>query len=145
MKGFPKKLETGDDIKNCLDLVNAGKLEKADLHSALLAIEKQNYINAPIRALSDDRKTATIGYCNEAAAGGAFVAGSLTGTIKTVTHIEGKADPVTGEKKLETSDILLSRAITAGTELLQIVTSPDIYGQFGYTAEDFTALIASLE
>ena len=87
MKGFPKVLKTAQDVKNCKAMVEAGELAAEDLLAAIEAIENQNYIKCPIRELSEDRKTVTIGYCSEAAAGGKVTAGGVTATIQTVEHI----------------------------------------------------------
>ena len=68
MKGFPKVLKTAQDVKNCKTMVDAGQLQAADLLEAIEAIENQNFIICPIRELSEDKKTVTVTYCNEAAA-----------------------------------------------------------------------------
>ena len=69
MKGFPKVLKTAQDVKNCKGMVDAGQLQAADLLEAIEAIKNQNFIICPIRELSEDKKTVTVTYCNEAAAG----------------------------------------------------------------------------
>ena len=69
MKGFPKVLKTAQDVKNCKAMVDAGQLQAADLLEAIEAIENQNFIICPIRELSEDKKTVTVTYCNEAERG----------------------------------------------------------------------------
>lgn len=90
MKGFPKVLKTAQDVKNCKDMVDAGQLQAADLLEAIEAIENQNFIICPIRELSEDKKTVTVTYCNEAAAGAKVTAGGVTATIQNVEHIDGR-------------------------------------------------------
>lgn len=90
MKGFPKVLKTAQDVKNCKDMVDAGQLQAADLLEAIEAIENQNFIICPIRELSEDKKTVTVTYCNEAAAGAKVTAGGVTATIQSVEHIDGR-------------------------------------------------------
>lgn len=90
MKGFPKVLKTAQDVKNCKDMVDAGQLQAADLLEAIEAIENQNFIICPIRELSEDKRTVTVTYCNEAAAGAKVTAGGVTATIQSVKHIDGR-------------------------------------------------------
>lgn len=90
MKGFPKVLKTAQDVKNCKTMVDAGQLQAADLLEAIEAIENQNFIICPIRELSEDKKTVTVTYCNEAAAGARVTAGGVTATVQSVEHIDGR-------------------------------------------------------
>ena len=104
MKGFPKVLKTAQDVKNCKDMVDAGQLQAADLLEAIEAIENQNFIICPIRELSEDKKTVTVTYCNEAAAGAKVTAGGVTATIQSVEHItENRTDPGKQRRKRQRS------------------------------------------
>ena len=40
MKGFPKKIATGNDLYNCLSLVQAGELPANELSAAIEAVER---------------------------------------------------------------------------------------------------------
>ena len=119
MKGFPKVLKTAQDVKNCKDMVDAGQLQAADLLEAIEAIENQNFIICPIRELSEDKKTVTVTYCSEAAAGAKVTAGGVTATIQSVEHIDGEPDG-SGKAEKEKTKITLSRTIAAGSEAIKI-------------------------
>ena len=104
MKGFPKVLKTAQDVKNCKDMVDAGQLQAADLLEAIEAIENQNFIICPIRELSEDKKTVTVTYCNEAAAGAKVTAGGVTATIQSWSiSTENRTDPEGQRRKRQRS------------------------------------------
>lgn len=81
MKGFPKKIATGNDLYNCLSLVQAGELPANELSAAIEAVEERQYIAVPIIEISEDRKTVVINPCAEVAAG-VKVKNNYTTTIK---------------------------------------------------------------
>ena len=137
MKGFPKVLKTAQDVKNCKDMVDAGQLQAADLLEAIEAIENQNFIICPIRELSEDKKTVTVTYCNEAAAG-------ATATIQSVEHIDGEPDG-SGKAEKEKTKITLSRTIAAGSEAIKITNTPSVYDTLGMTEEELEAIKADLQ
>ena len=138
MKGFPKVLKTAQDVKNCKDMVDAGQLQAADLLEAIEAIENQNFIICPIRELSEDKKTVTVTYCNEAAAGAKVTAGGVTATIQSVEHIDGEPDG-SGKAEKEKTKITLSRTIAAGSEAIKITNTPSVYDALGMTEEELEA------
>ena len=137
MKGFPKVLKTAQDVKNCKDMVDAGQLQAADLLEAIEAIENQNFIICPIRELSEDKKTVTVTYCNEAA-------GGVTATIQSVEHIDGEPDG-SGKAEKEKTKITLSRTIAAGSEAIKITNTPSVYDTLGMTEEELEAIKADLQ
>ena len=137
MKGF----KTAQDVKNCKDMVDAGQLQAADLLEAIEAIENQNFIICPIRELSEDKKTVTVTYCNEAAAGAKVTAGGVTATIQSVEHIDGEPDGSGKEK----TKITLSRTIAAGSETIKITNIPSVYDTLGMTEEELEAIKADLQ
>lgn len=147
MKGFPKVLKTAQDVKNCKDMVDAGQLQAADLLEAIEAIENQNFIICPIRELSEDKKTVTVTYCNEAAAGAkvtAVTAGGVTATIQSVEHIDGEPDG-SGKAEKEKTKITLSRTIAAGSETIKITNAPSVYDTLGMTEEELEAIKVDLQ
>lgn len=81
MKGFPKKIATGNDLYNCLSLVQAGELPANELSAAIEAVEERQYIAVPVVEISEDRKTVVINPCAEVAAG-VKVKNNYTTTIK---------------------------------------------------------------
>ena len=137
MKGF-------QDVKNCKDMVDAGQLQAADLLEAIEAIENQNFIICPIRELSEDKKTVTVTYCNEAAAGAKVTAGGVTATIQSVEHIDGEPDG-SGRAEKEKTKITLSRTIAAGSEAIKITNTPSVYDTLGMTEEELEAIKADLQ
>lgn len=141
MKGFPKVLKTAQDVKNCKAMVDAGQLQATDL---LEAIENQNFIICPIRELSEDKKTVTVTYCNEAAAGAKVTAGGVTATVQSVEHIDGEPDG-SGKTEKEKTKITLSRAIAAGSETIKIANTPSVYETLGMTEEELEAIKADLQ
>lgn len=143
MKGFPKVLKTAQDVRNCKAMVTAGKLKPADLLEAIAAIESQNFIKCPIMEVSSDRKTITVGYCYEAAAGGKASAGAITTTIQNVAHLDGEPD-TEGKTQKEKTMIELSRAIAAGSEFLYIVNAPSVYETLDISEEELEQIKADL-
>ena len=87
MKGFPKKIATGNDLYNCLSLVQAGELPANELSAAIEAVEERQYIAVPIVEISEDRKTVVINPCAEVAAG-VKVKNNYTTTIKEARAME---------------------------------------------------------
>lgn len=144
MKGFPKVLKTAQDVKNCKEMVYAGQLAAEDLLEAIEAIENQNFIVCPVREVSEDKKTVTVTYCNEAAAGGKVTAGSTTATIKSVEHIDGEPDG-SGRTEKEKTAITLSKAIAAGTEVIRILNTPSVYEALGMEEAELEAIKADLQ
>lgn len=143
MKGFPKVLKTAQDVKNCSALVTAGELAAADLLEAIGALENQNFITCPIVELSEDRKTVTVLYCSEAAAGEKATAGGVTATIQAVEHINGEPDEE-GKVEREKTAITLSRAIAAGSVSLKIHNTPSIYDALDITEDEVDQIKAEL-
>ena len=125
-------------------MVDAGQLQAADLLEAIEAIENQNFIICPIRELSEDKKTVTVTYCNEAAAGAKVTAGGVTATVQSVEHIDGEPDG-SGKTEKEKTKITLSRAIAAGSETIKIANAPSVYETLGMTEEELEAIKADLQ
>lgn len=90
MKGFPKKIATGNDLYNCLSLVQAGALPADKLSDAINAIEERQYITVPILQISEDRKTIVINPCSEAVSG-TKVKNNYTTTIKEAQQQKAEA------------------------------------------------------
>lgn len=90
MKGFPKKIATGNDLYNCLSLVQAGEIPASDLSAAIEAVEERQYIAVPVVEISEDRKTVVINPCAEVAAG-AKVKNTYTTTIKEAQKANAEA------------------------------------------------------
>ena len=111
---------------------------------AIEAIENQNFIICPIRELSEDKKTVTVTYCSEAAAGAKVTAGGVTATIQSVEHIDGEPDG-SGKAEKEKTKITLSRTIAAGSEAIKITNTPSVYDTLGMTEEELETIKADLQ
>lgn len=143
MRNFPKNLKTRDDIYNCLDMVRAGQLKVSDLVNAINKIKNQNYINAVITEVSEDRKTVTTNYLAEADVDGHAKVENLTVTIKRVTHIEGEPDKE-GKTSFVSSEIEVSRAVAAGAEVFALEKIPSVYDKYNVTEEELDAILEEL-
>lgn len=144
MRGLPKVLKTAQDVRNCKAMVDAGQLQATELKEMIEALENQNFIACPIRELSEDKKTVTVTYCNEAVAGAKVTAGGVTATIQSVEHIDGEPDG-TGKTKKEKTKITLSRAIADGSDVIKIKSDSSVYDALGMDAEELEAIKADLQ
>ena len=144
MRRLPNDLATKQDIENCVEMAKAGKVKAKDVLKLLKKIRNRNYFMLPVKTISDDRKTVTVNYCAEAAAGGTANAGAVTATIKTVTHNDGEPDAQGNVSKV-TTDIVLSKAIAAGTEILEVAKTPSEYDRYDMTETEFLAVVTEVE
>ena len=85
MVGFPKNIKTRADLVNTYKLVKKGKLKKEDWLAAVEKLEGQNWIVCPILSMSEDRKTVTLNFCNEAEEGQKIRNGSIFPTINGIS------------------------------------------------------------
>ena len=143
MRNFPKNLKTRADIYNCLDMVRAGELKADDLVKAINKIKNQNYINAPITEMSDDRKTVTTHYLAEADNGSRAKVGTIAVTIKSVTHNESEPDEA-GNTTLVSSTITLSKAGQKGAEIFALEKIPSVFEKYDVTEEELDAILEEL-
>lgn len=143
MKGLPKRLATADDIRNCYAMTQTGEIEKSDLLEAMEELESQNYIHCPIREISSDGKTVTVGYCAEAAVGAEAIVGDKTVTIRSVNHIEGESEQGMGPS-YETTEIGVSAKVSADATVIDVTGPYNIYDDLGITKEEFDEIKANL-
>jgi len=140
MRNFPKNLKTKEDIYNCLDMVRAGDLRAADLTKAINKIKNQNYINAEIVSISEDRKTITTRYLAEADEGSRAKVGAAIVTVKAVTHGESEPDEQ-GKTSLVSSEITVSKAVAKSAEIFALEKIPSIYDKYGVTESELDAIL----
>lgn len=143
MRNFPKNLKTKADIYNCLEMVRAGELRAADLTKAINKIKNQNYINAEITGVSEDRKTITTRYLAEADEGSRAKIGSVIVTVKAVTHIESEPDEQ-GKTSLASSDITVSKAVAKSAETFALEKIPSVYDKYGVTESELDAILEEI-
>ena len=143
MKGLPKRIATADDIRNLYAMTKTGEIEKAALLEAMEELERQNYIHCPIREISTDCKTITVGYCAEATVDTEAIVGSKTVTIKSVNHIEGESEEGMGPS-YETTEIGVSAKVSADATVIDVTGPYNIYDDLGMTKEEFDEIKAAL-
>ncbi len=143
MKGLPKRFATADDIRNCYALVQSGEIERADLLEAMEELERQNYICCPIREISSDFKTVTVGYCAEASEGSEAIVGNRAVTIESINHIPGEAQEGM-DAGFEKTEIELSAEVAADAICIDVTAPYNIYDQLGITKAEFDEIKAAL-
>ena len=104
MRNMPKVIGTGKDIYNLLGMVQAGKLEAAELREAINGIEEVKYIFVPVIAISEDKRYVTTNYLAEAAKGPKVVCEGKEYTIKSVEHITIEPAAAAEEETTETKE-----------------------------------------
>ena len=144
MRKFPSNLRTRADIYNCLDMVRAGELRASDLIKAIKKIKNQNYINAVITDVSEDRKTVTTNYLAEADVDMRAKVGEVIVTIKSLTHIESEPDEQ-GRTSFVSTAIDVSRAVAAGAEIFGLEKVPPVFDRYGVTEAELDDILAELE
>lgn len=112
MKGFPKKISTGQDLHHCLAMVQTGELEAQDLLQAIDAIERREYIEMPILDVSDDRKTVTVIECDMLRSGAKVRNGAST-SISAVALNTGDIGALTGGTDALTGGKVLTKGVQA--------------------------------
>lgn len=130
MNGYPKAIGTGQDLYNCLALVQSGNLKAADLRQTLDAIDARKWIHCSVVSISDDRKTVTVRYCNEADEGQAISTGAK---IVTVEHI-------CEEKEPSETKITLSEALPAGKNEVYIPAAASPLEELGITQDKLNGI-----
>lgn len=106
MRNMPKVIGTGKDIYNLLGMVQAGKLDAAELKEAISGIEEVKYIFVPVIAISEDKRYITTNYLAEAAKGAKVLCEGTEYTIKSVEHVvvEPAAAAEAEEESTETKE-----------------------------------------
>lgn len=147
MKGFPKTIGTGQDLFNCLAMVQAGELAAADLKNTIEAIEARAYIPCPIGAISEDRKTVTINYCPEAQAAQAVNTATAGCTISTVEHkkVSTGTEGTGSETGPNQTIVTLSAALGAGETVLKIPAPTSPYTALGITQKQINSIMEVLD
>lgn len=104
MRNMPKVIGTGKDIYNLLGMVQAGKLEAAELKEAINGIEEVKYIFVPVIGISEDKRYVTTNYLAEAAKGAKVLCEGKEYTIKSVEHIIVEPAAAAEEETAETKE-----------------------------------------
>lgn len=137
MKGFPKTLKTKEDYYNCLAMVASGELGAADLLAKIENVERQRYIQCAIVETAEEKKAVTVYYCDEAVVGMKFTAGSITGTITALTHIQSEEAQAAGNEANDRTALTLSKAVGADNMVIGLERAVTVAGM---TTDDIAAL-----
>lgn len=147
MVGFPKNIKTKADLVNTYKLVLKGKLKKEDWLAAVEKLEGQNWITCPVLSMSEDRKTATLNFCNEAAEGQKILNGSITPTINSIsTEVEEQTEEEkeAGKTEVKHTVLTLSRALLVGTVEIGIPAAVTYYDRLGITEAEVEEMKGAL-
>lgn len=147
MVGFPKNIKTKADLVNTYKLVLKGKLKKEDWLAAVEKLEGQNWITCPVLSMSEDRKTVTLNFCNEAAEGQKILNGSITPTINSIsTEVEEQTEEekAAGKTEVKHTVLALSRALLVGTVEIGIPAAVTYYDRLGITEAEVEEMKGAL-
>ena len=145
MKNMPRKLNTKQDILNCLELVKTdANYKAADLLKLLDALINRNFIIAVIDEISSDRKTVTLKYCAEAIVNGNVESNGTTLKIKSVEHIDGEPDDQ-GNVSKESTKVVLSGKLDDMYTSLYIEANPTIYEVMDIAKEEFDNIYSEVK
>lgn len=147
MVGFPKNIKTKADLVNTYKLVLKGKLKKEDWLAAVEKLEGQNWIICPVLSMSEDRKTVTLNFCNEAAEGQKILNGSITPTINGIsTEVEEQTEEekAAGKTEVKHTVLTLSRALLVGTVEIGIPAAVTYYDRLGITEAEVEEMKGAL-
>lgn len=147
MVGFPKNIKTKADLVNTYKLVLKGKLKKEDWLAAVEKLEGQNWITCPVLSMSEDRKTVTLNFCNEAAEGQKILNGSITPTINSIsTEVEEQTEEekAAGKTEIKHTVLTLSRALLVGTVEIGIPAAVTYYDRLGITEAEVEEMKGAL-
>lgn len=147
MVGFPKNIKTKADLVNTYKLVLKGKLKKEDWLAAVEKLEGQNWIICPVLSVSEDRKTVTLNFCNEAAEGQKILNGSITPTINGIsTEVEEQTEEevAAGKTEVKHTVLTLSRALLVGTVEIGIPAAVTYYDRLGITEAEVEEMKGAL-
>ena len=126
MRNMPKVIGTGKDVYNLLGMVQAGKLEAAELREAISGIEEVKYIFVPVIAISEDKRYITANYLAEAAKGAKVLCEGKEYTIKSVEHIA--VEPMTAaETEEETTEAKEEKQTVIGVNADLEVTAEKVW------------------
>ena len=148
MVGFPKNIKTRADLVNTYKLVKKGKLKKEDWLAAVEKLEGQNWIVCPILSMSEDRKTVTLNFCNEAEEGQKIRNGSIFPTINGIsveTEEQTKEDMEAGKTEVKHTVLTLSRALLKDTVEIGIPAAITFYERLGIAEEEVEEMKGALQ
>ena len=148
MVGFPKNIKTRADLVNTYKLVKKGKLKKEDWLAEVEKLEGQNWIVCPILSMSEDRKTVTLNFCNEAEEGQKIRNGRIFPTINGIsveTEEQTKEDMEAGKTEVKHTVLTLSRALLKDTVEIGIPAAITFYERLGIAEAEVEEMKGALQ
>lgn len=145
MRNMPKVIGTGKDIYNLLGMVQAGKLDAAELKEAINGIEEVKYIFVPVIAISEDKRYITTNYLAEAAKGAKVLCEGVEYTIKSVEHVVvepvAAAEEETTETKEEKQTVIgVDADLEATAEKVGVENPVNILDTIGITQRELDSI-----
>lgn len=144
MRNMPKVIGTGKDIYNLLGMVQAGKLDAAELKEAISGIEEVKYIFVPVIAISEDKRYITTNYLAEATKGAKVLCEGVEYTIKSVEHIvvePAAAEEETTETKEEKQTLIgVDADLEATAEKVGVENPVNILDTIGITQGELDSI-----
>lgn len=145
MRNMPKVIGTGKDIYNLLGMVQAGKLDAAELKEAINGIEEVKYIFVPVITISEDKRYITTNYLAEAAKGAKVLCEGVEYTIKSVEHVVvepvAAAEEETTETKEEKQTVIgVDADLEATAEKVGVENPVNILDTIGITQRELDSI-----
>ena len=144
MRNMPKVIGTGKDIYNLLGMVQAGKLDAAELKEAISGIEEMKYIFVPVITISEDKRYITTNYLAEAAKGAKVLCEGTEYTIKSVEHVVVEpvetAEEITEEKEEKQTVIGVDADLEVTAEKVGVENPVNILDTIGITQEELDSI-----
>lgn len=144
MRNMPKVIGTGKDIYNLLGMVQAGKLDAAELKEAIGGIEEVKYIFVPVITISEDKRYITTNYLAEAVKGAKVLCEGTEYTIKSVEHVVAEpveaAEEITEEKEEKQTVIGVDADLEVTAEKVGVENPVNILDTIGITQEELDSI-----
>lgn len=116
--------------------------------AAVEKLEGQNWIVCPILSMSEDRKTVTLNFCNEAEEGQKIRNGKIFPTINGIsveTEEQTKEDMEAGKTEVKHTVLTLSRALLKDTVEIGIPAAITFYERLGIAEAEVEEMKGALQ
>lgn len=147
MKGFPKTIQTREDVLNCLELVRSKQLDIEEFETMLTIIDNLSYDCIPIIGVAEDLMSVTLNYCAEISSDSVVLYNGDNIDISTIEHrksIEKSSDQME-ENGFTTTIVTLVDKLNYINSLypnvLKIKKSYDEYMRIGITKEEISNIL----
>ncbi len=144
MARYKVKIACRQDFFNYFEMWQQGLVRASDLIKEINRIKNLNYDKAVVNEISDDRKTVNVNYLAEASEGSAARVGKVNVVVESITHNESEPDEH-GNTSFVTSDIVVNKAVTAGSTTFDLVKVPSIYERMNITEDEIDEILEQLQ